>query len=203
MAASFPGFPKAGLAFLADLKQNNTRDWFQPRKEIFESQVKAPMAALVEAFNSHLVKFAPDYDNHPAKAVYRIYRDTRFSKDKTPYKTHIAAILPRRGLQKHFHFRSLCGNVISSKASKHLSLQSRPTPAILSVGNCSAPRLPRWKIHDRRITCRTCFHRDYRRSETPSDAQSLFGPILPSWTCRRFCSNCDGTGHTSIKRYSV
>ena len=101
MAPSFPGFPKEGLAFLADLKQNNTRDWFQPRKEIFESQVKAPMVALVEAFNSHLVKFAPDYVNEPAKAVYRIYRDTRFSNDKTPHKTHIAAVFPRQGLAKH------------------------------------------------------------------------------------------------------
>lgn len=101
MAASFPGFPKAGLDFLADLKQNNTRDWFQPRKEIFEAHVKAPMVALVDAFNSHLVKFAPDYVNEPAKAVYRIYRDTRFSNDKTPYKTHIASVFPRQGLAKH------------------------------------------------------------------------------------------------------
>ena len=43
------------------------------------------------------MRFAPDYVAEPAKAIYRIYRDTRFSKDKTPYKTHIAAIFPRRG----------------------------------------------------------------------------------------------------------
>ena len=48
-----------------------------------------------------MMRFAPDYVAEPAKAIYRIYRDTRFSKDKTPYKTHIAAVFPRRGLEKH------------------------------------------------------------------------------------------------------
>jgi uncharacterized protein (TIGR02453 family) len=97
----FPGFPKEGLAFLRSLKRNNRREWFQPRKEIFDTQVKAPMAALVEAVNATLLEFAPDHITDPSKAVYRIYRDTRFSNDKTPYKTHIAAIFPRRGLDRH------------------------------------------------------------------------------------------------------
>jgi uncharacterized protein (TIGR02453 family) len=93
----FAGFPKDGLEFLRKLKRNNRREWFQPRKEIFESQVKAPMIELVEAINAELLKFAPEHINDPKKAIYRIYRDTRFSADKTPYKTHIAAIFPPRG----------------------------------------------------------------------------------------------------------
>ncbi|MEO8025250.1 MAG: DUF2461 domain-containing protein [Bryobacteraceae bacterium] len=99
--ATFRGFPPAGIKFLKDLAKNNDRDWFQARKEIYDSQVKAPMIELLEAINVELKKFAPDYVCDPAKAIYRLYRDTRFSKDKTPYKTHIAAVLPRRGLQKH------------------------------------------------------------------------------------------------------
>ncbi len=59
------------------------------------------MIELLEAINEELKKFAPDYVCDPPKAIYRIYRDTRFSKDKTPYKTHIAANLPRRGLNKN------------------------------------------------------------------------------------------------------
>src|SRR5579885_2111571 len=60
------------------------------------------MLDLVERINRELAKFAPDYINDPNKALYRIYRDTRFSPDKTPYKTHIAAIFPRRGSEsKH------------------------------------------------------------------------------------------------------
>jgi len=99
--AGFPGFPKEGMQFLSTLQRNNRREWFQPRKHTYDEQVKAPMANLVTALNSEMMRFAPDYVNEPAKAIYRIYRDTRFSKDKTPYKTHIAAIFPRRGLEKH------------------------------------------------------------------------------------------------------
>jgi uncharacterized protein (TIGR02453 family) len=94
----FPGFPPEALKFLRGLERNNRREWFQPRKEIFETKLKAPMMDLVEAINAELPAVAPEHINDPKKAVYRIYRDTRFSPDKTPYKTHIAAIFPRRGL---------------------------------------------------------------------------------------------------------
>src|SRR5260370_9525086 len=53
------------------------------------------MLELVNALNGEFAPFTPDYVTPPEKAVYRIYRDTRFSPDKTPYKTHIAAIFPR------------------------------------------------------------------------------------------------------------
>ena len=96
MKTRFPGFSRDALAFLRALKRNNRRDWFQPRKEKYESLIKAPMLELVNALNQEFARFAPDYATPPEKAVYRIYRDTRFSPDKTPYKTHIAAIFPRR-----------------------------------------------------------------------------------------------------------
>jgi len=105
-------FPPEAITFLKGLEKNNTRDWFQPRKEIFESKLKAPMLEFVEQINGELLKFAPEHITEPKKAVYRIYRDTRFSKDKTPYKTHLAAIFPRRGLGKdaaagyYFHVSS-------------------------------------------------------------------------------------------------
>jgi uncharacterized protein (TIGR02453 family) len=96
----FPGFSPEALTFLRSLKRNNRREWFQPRKEIFETKVKAPMIQLVEAINAELLDFAPEHITDPKKAVYRIYRDTRFSADKTPYKTHVAAIFPHHGLEK-------------------------------------------------------------------------------------------------------
>ena len=106
----FFGFSSDALSFLRALKRNNRRDWFQPRKEKYESLVKAPMLELVECLNQELARFAPQYITAPQKAVYRIYRDTRFSKDKTPYKTHISAIFPRSNAVKregsvfYFHF---------------------------------------------------------------------------------------------------
>jgi uncharacterized protein (TIGR02453 family) len=93
----FPGFPAEGLAFFSSLQRNNRREWFQPRKAIFEASMKQPMRELVVAVNSAMKSFAPDYVTDPDKAIYRIYRDTRFSKDKTPYKDHIAASFSRRG----------------------------------------------------------------------------------------------------------
>jgi uncharacterized protein (TIGR02453 family) len=101
VSSLFPGFPKEGIAFLRSLAKNNNREWFQERKPVFDRSVKAPMEQMVEAINAQLVKFAPLYITEPKKAVYRIYRDTRFSKDKTPYKTHIAASLTRAGMEKH------------------------------------------------------------------------------------------------------
>ena len=97
MPTTFAGFPEQMVTFFRGLKRNNRREWFQPRKEVFEQHVKAPMTELVEALNSDLAKFAPEYVSDPKKAIFRIYRDTRFSPDKTPYKTHIAASFGRRG----------------------------------------------------------------------------------------------------------
>lgn len=94
---AFPGFPGEMLSFFRGLKRNNRREWFQPRKHLFEQHVKAPMLDLVSAVNVELGKVAPDYVTDPKKAIFRIYRDTRFSHDKTPYKTHIAAVFSRRG----------------------------------------------------------------------------------------------------------
>jgi len=101
MTAAFQGFPEEGMKFLRTLARNNDREWFQPRKHIYDEQVKAPMQELILAITWEMMRFAPHYVADPGKAIYRIYRDTRFSKDKTPYKTHIAAIFPRRGMEKH------------------------------------------------------------------------------------------------------
>ena len=95
MKSSFPGFSPDALSFLRALKRNNRREWFQPRKAKYEALIKAPMLEMVASLNEELARFAPAYVTPPEKAVYRIYRDTRFSPDKTPYKTHIAAIFPR------------------------------------------------------------------------------------------------------------
>ncbi|MBM3756873.1 MAG: DUF2461 domain-containing protein [Acidobacteria bacterium] len=101
MPSRFPGFSKQGLDFLKGLKKNNDREWFNARKDVFEEHVKTPMIALVEAINADIAAFAPDHLTEPSKALYRIYRDTRFSNDKTPYKTHLGANLHKHGADKH------------------------------------------------------------------------------------------------------
>jgi uncharacterized protein (TIGR02453 family) len=95
--SAFAGFPPEMPRFFRSLKRNNRREWFQPRKHLFEQHIKFPMLELVAAINTELAKFAPEYVTEPKSAIFRIYRDTRFSADKTPYKTHIAASFSRRG----------------------------------------------------------------------------------------------------------
>lgn len=101
MKSTFAGFPKEGIAFLRALKKHNDREWFTPRKAEFEAAVKQPMIELVGAIHREMMRFAPQYVGEPAKCVYRIYRDTRFSKDKTPYKTFASALLLRSGFDRH------------------------------------------------------------------------------------------------------
>jgi uncharacterized protein (TIGR02453 family) len=101
MKSPFPGFSSEALQFLRDLKLNNRREWFLPRKEVYEEKVRAPMLALVAALGDEIAEFAPEMVTEPKKAVYRIYRDVRFSSDKSPYKTHVAAVFSPRGLEKH------------------------------------------------------------------------------------------------------
>jgi uncharacterized protein (TIGR02453 family) len=95
-----PHFSEQAFDFLEELEHRNNREWFQEHKAVYESELKAPMLVVIDAINARLGDFAPDYLRPPPKAMLRIYRDVRFSTDKTPYKTHLAASWPRQGLEK-------------------------------------------------------------------------------------------------------
>ena len=101
MSASRPHFPPAALTFLRALTRHNDREWFREHKPRFERDVRAPMVAVVEALDRDFRTFAPELEASPVRSIYRMYRDTRFSGDKTPLKTHIAAVFPVRGLDKN------------------------------------------------------------------------------------------------------
>jgi uncharacterized protein (TIGR02453 family) len=96
-----PRFSPEALTFLRALKRNNDRDWFKARKEQYETLLRAPMIAIIERLAEDFRAFAPDIVATPKASLYRIYRDTRFSENKTPLKTHVAAVFPSRGLPKH------------------------------------------------------------------------------------------------------
>ncbi len=88
------------MKFLRGLARNNDREWFEARREIYEHAVKAPMLALIEEINAGMIEFAPEHVRPPHKVAMRIYRDIRFSPNKQPYKTHLAAWWSRRGMEK-------------------------------------------------------------------------------------------------------
>jgi uncharacterized protein (TIGR02453 family) len=107
-----PYFRASALKFLRDLERNNRREWFDPRKPEFERELKEPMLALIDVVTQSMAQFAPAHVRPPQKCMMRIYRDTRFSSDKRPYKTQVAAWWSREGLEKtsgggyYFHVSS-------------------------------------------------------------------------------------------------
>ena len=96
-----PQFPAAGLTFLRKLKRNNHREWFLLNKQSYQENVQQPMIELVHALAPEFATFAPEIMASPKVSLYRIYRDTRFSKDKSPYKTQVAAGFSHRDLEKN------------------------------------------------------------------------------------------------------
>ncbi len=91
---TFNGFPKEGLQFLADLAENNNRDWFQKQKQVYVTYLLEPAQAFVVTLGELLRELSPyiiyDTRTNGSGSLMRIYRDTRFSKDKTPYKTNVS-----------------------------------------------------------------------------------------------------------------
>ena len=89
-----------GLTFLRNLARHNDREWFQPRKTVFEAELKEPMLAIVRKVTDAMADFAPAFVRPAEKSLFRIYRDTRFSNNKLPYKTHVAAWWSHQGMEK-------------------------------------------------------------------------------------------------------
>jgi uncharacterized protein (TIGR02453 family) len=94
---SFTGFRPAALKFFRELSANQDRTWFQANKEVYEREVVAPMRALVTDVAGALAGRGLPLTADPLKAMFRIHRDVRFSRDKAPYKTHAGAVLSRDG----------------------------------------------------------------------------------------------------------
>lgn len=91
-AAQFPGFPPATVGFLAELARHNERAWFRANKRRYETEVLAPALDFITAIAPRLERIAPRFLAIPKRtggSLMRVYRDTRFSPDKTPYKTNL------------------------------------------------------------------------------------------------------------------
>jgi uncharacterized protein (TIGR02453 family) len=106
---AFSGFTRGAIDFLAELALNNERDWFQPRKADYERLVKQPLEALCVALADRFENAGIPLRSDPAKSPFRIYRDIRFSKDKSPYKPYASASFPWAdggvGPGGYFHFQ--------------------------------------------------------------------------------------------------
>src|SRR2546429_987978 len=81
-------FSTATLTFLRGLKRHNDRAWFEAHRPEFGAVVQQPMRHLIEEMDVRLARLAPEIIGDPKRSLFRIYRDIRFSADKSPYKTH-------------------------------------------------------------------------------------------------------------------
>ena len=105
-SAAQPHLRKEGLAFLRSLIRINkldpveAREWFNTNKATYEAELKEPMLAIIRRVTDAMLDFAPEHVRPAEKSLFRIYRDTRFSADKRPYKDHIAAWWTHTGLDK-------------------------------------------------------------------------------------------------------
>lgn len=92
MANDFGGFPREGIKFLKDLRRNNNKEWFNRNKKAYEEHLVTPGRNFVIAMGEKLGEISPGLVADPAvnKSLFRLNRDTRFSSDKTPYKTQFS-----------------------------------------------------------------------------------------------------------------
>lgn len=92
MSERFTGFPKGAIKFFKDLERNNNKEWFHEHRNEFEEFILEPSRAFVLDMGEKLTSLSPEIIADPAvnRSLFRINRDTRFSKDKSPYKTHYA-----------------------------------------------------------------------------------------------------------------
>lgn len=97
VGGAFPGFREEAFQFLKKLAKNNDRDWFLPRKPVFEEQVQVPMTQLMLSIEAEMKKSKVPLRTNPKAVLSRIYRDIRFRADKRPYHTFLSGALYREG----------------------------------------------------------------------------------------------------------
>ena len=99
-STNFPGYPREALPFLTDLAAHNEKPWFEANRTTYETAIKAPTAALIDAVAAALRARDLPLEGTPKRSPFRIHRDVRFSKDKSPYKTNVGTVWYRQGSGK-------------------------------------------------------------------------------------------------------
>jgi uncharacterized protein (TIGR02453 family) len=135
------------FSFLSDLRAHNDRDWFAANKHRYEEDVLEPALAFIDAFASRLEKISPHFraDARPSGgSLFRIYRDTRFSKDKTPYKTNVG-IHFRHELAKDAHAPGFYLHMGPGEVFAGGGMWHPPTEAATRIREAIVADPDRWK----------------------------------------------------------
>ena len=134
-------FTKRAFQFFRGLARNNNKPWFEAHREEYEGDVRQPMRDLIEDLDTRFAQFAPEIGGDPKRSMFRINRDIRFSKDKSPYKTHAAC---------WFHHLNAARNVgaEADEGSAGYYFHLEPGKSMIGAGLWRPPRPQLKKLRD-------------------------------------------------------
>lgn len=144
--SSFTGLPKDYFDFFKELKANNNREWFNDNKPRFRASVQEPLAAFVEAMAPKLKKISKHVVADPrlnGGSVFRIYKDVRFSKDKSPYKTH-GGVQFRHALGKDAHAPGFYVHLDPQEIFYGGGVWAPPSPNLLKIREAISGKSKAW-----------------------------------------------------------
>lgn len=145
--SAFTGLPADYFKFFTELSANNNREWFNDNKDRFRASVQEPLAAFVEAMAPRLKKISKHFVADPrlnGGSVFRIYKDVRFSKDKTPYKTH-GAVQFRHARGKDAHAPGFYVHLDPKEVFYGGGIWAPPSPALLKLREAIRDNGAAWK----------------------------------------------------------
>jgi uncharacterized protein (TIGR02453 family) len=144
--------------FLEELSRNNNRDWFMPNKPRYERDVREPMLAFIADFAPRLKKISSNYVADPRPtggSMMRIYRNLRFSRDKTPYHTNVSAAFGHRS-GSHFSSPSFYLSLSPAEAFAGVGVWHPQPDTVAKIRNAIVARSAKWKeaVNDRKFKAR-------------------------------------------------
>ena len=152
----FAGFSPRAFTFLRGLAEHNRRDWFEAHRAEYETDVRTPMRRFIEEVDVALAERVPELTGDPRRSLFRIHRDIRFSKDKTPYKTHASCWFFHRRSSKSVGASSPDGGAAG------LYFHLEPRGCYVAGGMWMPPREQLNRIRDRIVADQRGFERTLR-----------------------------------------
>jgi uncharacterized protein (TIGR02453 family) len=191
--SKFPGFSLGLLHFLEELSKHNNRAWFQKNKQRYEQDVVAPSLAFIEAMAGPLAKISPHFRAIPKKqggSLLRIYRDTRFGHDKTPYKTNVG-IHFRHETAKDVHAPGFYFHIEPEQVFLGAGSWHPAAPTLTKIRNSIAKRPAEWKKARDARAFRRRFDLVGDRLKRPPRGYDADHPLIEDLKCKDHIGVCE------------
>lgn len=162
------------VTFLKELAANNHKDWFDANRKRYEKEVKEPFKAFVGVMINHLQQEDPKLLIEPKHCIFRINRDIRFSKDKTPYKTTISAAIARGG-KKDMVYPGLYFELNPEKVGVYGGVYMPDKQQLEDIRYYIANNLEEWQklLKDKEFTSKFETIRGEKNKRLPKDLQPV------------------------------